>query len=86
MEVIAIKTKDEGDVASGLLEAFNKMGQLPKVLYSDNETSMSSRSLQKYFKDNDILHIATRGSAPVAEVSIKTFKNMLYKINGPDIS
>ena len=84
MEVIPIKTKDEGDVASGLLEAFNKMGQSPKVLYSDNETSMSSRSLQKYFKDNDILHIATRGSASVAEVSIKTFKNMLYKRIGDD--
>jgi len=60
------------------------MGQSPKVLYSDNETSMSSKSLQKYLEDNDILHIATRGSAAVAEVSIKTFKNMLYKRIGDD--
>ena len=62
-----------------MLEAFNKMGQPPKVLYSDNETAMSSKSLHKYFNDNAILHIATRGQAAIAEVSINTLKNMLYK-------
>ena len=84
MEIIPIKTKEEGDVASGLLEAFHKMGKPPKVIYSDNEAAMSSNALQKYFKENDILHIATRAQANVAEVSIKTFKNMLYKRIGED--
>ena len=50
------------------------MGQPPKVLYSDNETAMSSKSLHKYFNDNAILHIATRGQAAIAEVSINTLK------------
>ena len=84
LEVIPIATKDEGDVASGLLEAFHKMGKNPKVLYTDNETSLSSKSIQKYFKENDIHHIATRGQASIAEVTIKTFKNMLYKRIGEE--
>jgi hypothetical protein len=55
------------------------MGHKPEVVYADNETALSAASIQKYFKDNKILHIATRGQASVAERSIRTFKDMLYK-------
>ena len=84
MVVIPINSKSEGDVASGLLEGFQKMGHKPEVIYADNETALSAASIQKYFKDNNILHIATRGQAAVAERSIRTFKDMLYKRIGND--
>ena len=79
MVVIPILTKDGGDLAAGLIEGFHKMGGTPEMLYADNETSMSSIALTKYYKENNITHIATRGRAAVAERSIRTFKDMLYK-------
>ena len=84
MVVIPIASKGEGDVAAGLLEGFQKMGHKPEVIYADNETSMSSASILKYFKDNNILYIATRSKAAVAERTIRTFKDMLYKRIGND--
>ena len=72
MVVIPIGSKSEGDVASGLLEGFQKMGHKPEVIYADNQKALSAASLQKYFKDTKILHIATRGQAAVAERSIRT--------------
>jgi hypothetical protein len=82
--VIPLNTKDEGDVASGLMEGFNKMGGTPDMLYTDNETSLKSNSIKKYFVEKNIRHIATRGKAAVAEITIRTFKNMLYKRIGND--
>ena len=79
MVVIPLGGKDTGDVASGLLEGFQKMGHKPEVVYADNETALGAASIQKYFKDNDILQISTRSQASVAERSIRTFKDMLYK-------
>ena len=84
MVVIPILTKDGGDLAAGLIEGFHKMGGTPEMLYADNETSMSSIALTKYYKENNITHIATRGRAAVAERSIRTFKDMLYKRIGND--
>ncbi|MCR9134318.1 MAG: transposase family protein, partial [bacterium] len=79
MVVIPIKSKNEGDVASALIEGFNKMGKLPKLLYTDDETSLSSKSIQEYLKKEGVEHYVTRGHANVSERAIRTFKDMLYK-------
>lgn len=79
MVVVPIKTKTEGDVASGILEAFNKMKHKPKMLYTDDEGSFSSNAMKKYYDDNNIKHVITRGHAAVAERGIRTFKDALYK-------
>ena len=47
MVVIPIKSKSEGDVASGLIEGMNKMGKMPKILYTDNEGALNSSAIQK---------------------------------------
>jgi hypothetical protein len=44
--VIPLNTKDEGDIASGLMEGFTKMGGTPDMLYTDNETSLGSLSIK----------------------------------------
>ena len=77
--VVPIASKGEGDVASGLLECLEKMGHKPEIIYSDDETSLSTSAMQKYFKDNNISHVITRSHAWFAERFIRTFKDMLYK-------
>ena len=79
MVVIPVKSKSEGDVASGRIEGMNKMGKKPKILYTDNEGALNSNAIQKYLKENDILHYTTRGHSSFAERAIRTYKDMLYK-------
>ena len=79
MVVVPIKSKSEGDVASGLLEGLNKMGGKPEIIYTDDEASLSSQAIQTYFKEKNIKHVVTRTHAWFAERAIKTFKQALYK-------
>ena len=79
MTVIPIKTKGEGDVAAGIIEGFVKMGGSPEILYTDDESALSTDAMKKYLKDNDIKHIITRSHAHIAERAIRTFKDSLYK-------
>ena len=77
MTVIPIKTKEEGDVVSGII--FVKMGGPPEVLYTDDVSALSTDATKKYFKDNDIKHTVTRSHANIAERAIRTFNDSLYK-------
>ena len=79
MVVVPIKTKNEGDVASALIECLHKMGKNPEIIYSDDERSLNSTAIQKYLKENNIKHIITRNHAWFAERGIRTFKDALYK-------
>lgn len=79
MWVVALKSKSEGDVASGLIECIHKMNHKPQILYTDDEKSLSSDAIQKYLKDENIKHIISRTSAWFSERGIRTFKDMLYK-------
>ena len=79
LAVVAIKSKNEGDVASALIECLNKMGHKPEILYTDDEKALSSSAIQKYLEENNISHIITRSHAWFAERAIKTVKEMLYK-------
>ena len=75
MVVIPIKSKSEGDVASGLIEGMNKMGKMPKILYTDNEGALNSSAIQKYLKDNDIQVVPGRAGGG----SFKRKKNYIAK-------
>ena len=79
MVIVPIKSKSEGDVAAGLLESLQKMGATPKMIYSDDEGSLSTPDMKRYFEEHNIKHVISRGHAPVAERAIRTFKSMLYK-------
>ena len=79
MVVVAIKSKNEGDIASALLECLNKMGKNPEIIYTDDETSLSSKSIQDYLKEKNIKHIISRGHAWFAERAVRSFKDALYK-------
>ena len=81
MVVVPIKSKSEktGDIAAGLIECFHKMKVKPAILYTDDESSLSSDDIQKYLKEQNIKHIISRSKAWFAERAIRTFKDMLYK-------
>ena len=79
ISVIPIHSKEQGDVASGILEGFQKMDGKPKVLYTDDEAAFSSNALQKYFQENNIKNIVSRTHAHTAERAIRTIKAMLVE-------
>ena len=63
----------------GLKTGFENMSRKPKSIHSDDEGSFNSSLLQKFFKDENIQHIVTRGHAPVAERAIRTIKQLIYR-------
>ena len=77
--MVAIKSKQEADVAAGILECLNKMKELPKIIYTDDEASLQTESMKKYFKEQNIKHIITRTHAHFSEIFIRYFKSALYK-------
>ena len=79
MVVVPLKSKTEGDVAAGLMESILKMGGKPEIIYTDDEGSLGTEAMKKYFQDESIKHVITRGHAWFAERGIRTFKDALYK-------
>ena len=79
MYVVPIKRKQEGDVASGMIECLNKMGKKPEIIETDDEGALNKEAIQKYLKDENIEHHRTRAHPNFSERAIRTFKDMLYK-------
>ena len=79
MTVVPLKSKQPQDMLEGLESGFGNMGRKPKSIYSDDEGSFNSNLLQKFFKEEGIQHIVTRGHAPVAERAIRTIKQLIYR-------
>ena len=52
----------------------------PESFYTDDEGVLNKKEIQKYFQDEDIHHIVTRGHAAVGERAIRTLKALMYKI------
>ena len=77
--VIPLRSKELGDVASGIIEGINKMGLKPDIIYSDDETALSTPAMKEYFQKQKIKHIITRTHAWFAERFIRTFKFGLFK-------
>ena len=79
LTVVPIRSKTIADVLEGIKKGFANMGGKPEVVYSDDEGALNSKEIQAYFNTNNIKHIVSRGHAPVAERSIRTIKDLLYR-------
>ena len=77
-QVIPIYSKTPDEILKAFKLGFQKMGNKPKCLYTDNEGSFVSNIFQNFLKDENINHIITLSHAPVAERMIRTYKKMLY--------
>ena len=70
---IPIKSKQPDDILAGMMEGMNKMGKKPKLIYSDEKSSLKTEMITKIK-----LH-KTRRHPAFAERFIRTFKDTLYK-------
>ena len=83
--VVPIKTKQPHDVLEGSKECIKQDQAKPDSIYSDEEGSFVSNKVQYYLRSESIRHIITRGHAPVAERTIRTIKDLLYRrVDGKD--
>ena len=73
---VVMKNKDTDPVYDAFMECFKVMGH-PQSIYSDDEGSFNSNTLQNYFKDEGITHKITLTHANVAERMIRTLKKMI---------
>ena len=77
--VIPIKSKQPDDILAGIMEGIKKMGKKPKMLYSDEESSLKTETITSYLEEEKIELHKTRGHPAFAERFIRTFKDKLYK-------
>jgi hypothetical protein len=61
-----------------LKQIFKIMGK-PKIIMADEEGSLSSKLLDKFFKDEKVLYIMNRHHAPVIDALIRSFRNMISR-------
>ena len=59
--VIPIKSKEPPDVLAGIMEGLQKMGDKPKMFYSDEEGSLYSKTVIEYLEGENIEIHRTRG-------------------------
>ena len=79
MYAVPIQSKQEGDVASGMVECLHKMGKNTKIVFTDDEGALNKEAIQKYLKDENIEHHRTRAHPNFSERAITTFEHMLYR-------
>ena len=77
--VIPIRSKEPPDVLAGIMEGLQKMGDKPKMFYSDEEGSLYSKTVIEYLEGEKIEIHRTRGHPAFAERFIRTYKDMLFK-------
>ena len=79
MHAVPIQSKQEGDVASGMVECLHKMGKNPKIVFTDDEGALNKEAIQKYLNDEHIERHRTRAHSNFSERAIRTSKHMLYR-------
>ena len=77
--VVPIKSKETTDVVSTTMEALQKMGAKPKMIYTDDEKAIASSDFKQYVEDEGIELYRTRGHPAFSERFIRTFKDKLFK-------
>ena len=77
--VVPIKSKNPADVIAGTMEGLEKMRAKPKIIYTDDEGSISGADFKQLVEDEGIELYRTRGHPAFAERFIRTFKDKLFK-------
>jgi hypothetical protein len=77
--VVPIKNKDDPDVITGTMEALQKMGEKPQLIYTDDERAIAGEDFKEFVEGKGIELYRTRNHPTFAERFIRTFKDMLFK-------
>ena len=65
--VVPIESKEIPDVIAGTMEALQKMGKKPQIIYTDDEGAVTSNDFRQYVEDEGIVLYRTRGHPEFAE-------------------
>jgi len=76
MHVVPLKLNQAKDWREALEEIFNVLG-VPKMIYTDNDSSVKEKGLQNYLKRKNVTSVITRQHASFAERAIRYLKNRL---------
>ena len=79
MHVVPMNSKQEGDVASGMIDCLNKMSKKPDIIYTDDEGALNKEAIQECLMDEKIEHHRTKAHPNFSERAIRTFKDLLYR-------
>ena len=74
--VVPIKSKQEGDIASGMIECLHKMGKKSQLIYTDDEGALNKEAIQQYLKDETIEHHRTRAHPNFGERAIMLYRRV----------
>lgn len=66
-------------VITATMEALQKMGKKPKIIYTDDEKAIANGEFKEYVEGEGIELYRTRGHPAFAERRIRTFKDKLFK-------
>ena len=79
--VLPIPSKNPPDVLAGILEGIQRMGEKPKIIFADEEGSLtgSKVDIRGALKDRGIELYTTRGHPNFGERYIRSFKDALFK-------
>ena len=66
------KSKESPDVLADIMEGPRKVGNTPKLLYSDEEGTLYSKPVMEYLKDEKTEMHRTRGHPAFAELFTRT--------------
>ena len=54
MHVVPIKSKQGGDVATGMIECFHQVGKKPETIHTDDDGALNKEAIHKCLKDENI--------------------------------
>ena len=77
--IVPMQDSKSKTIISALQEGFDKMGDKPEILYSDQEGGLRSKEAQEYLERSNIKIIFTRHHAAFVERQIRTIKSMILK-------
>ena len=77
--VKSTKSKEPPDILSGIMEEQQKMGDKPKMFYSDEDGSLYSKTVVEHLEGEKIEIHRARGHPALAERFMRSYKDMLFK-------
>ena len=76
---IPLKSKDAPNITAGVMEAIQKMGGKPKLIFTDDEGSLRGEVFREFVKSEGMELHRTRSKAFFVERFNRTVKDMLFK-------
>ena len=76
---IPVRSKEAPDVIAGTMQAINKMGGKPKMIYAHDEKAVGGRLFQEYVEGEGIEQYRTKGRPAFIERWNRSLKDMILK-------